>query len=80
MSGSYTRVLPLLLTAALGLTPQFALAFAFDTPIGRGAVHAGQTGLISRTQLTGRVMTICLARNPFTPPEPWHVAVVIDFA
>ena len=33
MSGSYTRVLPLLLTAALGLTPQFAQAFAFDTAV-----------------------------------------------
>jgi hypothetical protein len=25
-------------------------------------------------------MAIPLARHPFTPPEPWHVAVVIDFA
>ena len=31
MSGSYTRVLLLLLAAALGLAPQLAQAFAFDT-------------------------------------------------
>src|SRR5215831_1987125 len=43
MSGSYTRVLPLLLTAALGLTPQFAQAFAFDTAIDPFFVLPNQT-------------------------------------
>src|SRR5215831_20583130 len=43
MSGSYTRVLPLLLTAALGLTPQFAQAFAFDTAVEPFSVLPNQT-------------------------------------
>ena len=34
MSRRYTRVLPLLLTAVLGLTPQLVQAFAFDTVVG----------------------------------------------
>src|SRR5262249_4756301 len=42
MSASY-RVLPLLLTAALGLTPQFAQAFAFDTAIEPFSVVPNQT-------------------------------------
>src|SRR5262249_55912964 len=43
MSGSYTRVLTLLLTAALGLTPQFAQAFAFDTAVDPISVLPNQT-------------------------------------
>jgi predicted Zn-dependent protease len=43
MSGSYTRVLPLLLAAALGLTPQLAQAFAFDTAIDPSFVLQNQT-------------------------------------
>jgi hypothetical protein len=45
MSGSYTRVLPLLLAAALGLTPQLAQAFAFDT--------ATESSLVLQNQTTG---------------------------
>ncbi len=43
MSDNYTRVLPLLLTAALGLTPQLAQAFAFDTAIEPSFVVPNQT-------------------------------------
>ncbi len=43
MSGSYTRVLPLCLAAALGLTPQLAQAFAFDTAMEPSFVLQNQT-------------------------------------
>jgi Matrixin len=43
MSGSYIRVLPLLLTVALSLTPQFAQAFAFDTAVEPFFVLPNQT-------------------------------------
>ena len=43
MSGSYARVLPLLLAAALGLAPQLAQAFAFDTAIEPFVVLPHQT-------------------------------------
>ena len=43
MSSSYTRMLPLLLAAALGLTSRFAQAFAFDTAIGPSFVLPNQT-------------------------------------
>src|SRR2546426_746274 len=43
MSGSYTRVLPLCLAAALGLTPQLAQAFAFDTAMEPASVLQNQT-------------------------------------
>src|SRR4029453_15117341 len=42
-SGSYTRVLPLLLAAALGLAPQLAQAFAFDSAIESSVVLPNQT-------------------------------------
>jgi hypothetical protein len=43
MSSSYTRVLPLFLAAALGLTPQLAQAFAFDTTLEPSLVLQNQT-------------------------------------
>ena len=43
MSGSYTRVLPLLLAAALGLAPQLTQAFAFDSAIESSVVLPNQT-------------------------------------
>ena len=43
MSGRYTQVLRLLLAAALGLTPQFAQAFAFATAIDPFFVLPNQT-------------------------------------
>jgi hypothetical protein len=43
MSGSYTWVLPLLLAAALGLAPQLAQAFAFDSAIEPSVVLPNQT-------------------------------------
>ncbi len=43
MSGSYPQMLPLLLAAALGLTPQFAQAFAFDTAVEPFLVLPNQT-------------------------------------
>ena len=43
MSGRYTQVLPLLLAAALGLTPQFAQAFAFASAIESRFVLPNQT-------------------------------------
>ena len=43
MSGSYTQVLPLLLTAALGLAPQLAQAFAFDAAVEPSLVLPNQT-------------------------------------
>ena len=43
MSGSYTQVLPLLLAAALGLAPQLAQAFAFDTAVEPSLVLPNQT-------------------------------------
>ena len=43
MSGSSTQMLPLLLSAALGLTPQFAQAFAFDTAVEPSFVLPNQT-------------------------------------
>jgi hypothetical protein len=54
MSGSYTRTLPLLLAAALGLTPQSAQAFAFDTAIEPVSVLPNQT--------TGRPVVWALPR------------------
>jgi hypothetical protein len=35
--------------------------------------------LTSSTHVSGGVTTISLRRHPFTPPEPWHIVVVIDF-
>ncbi len=43
MRGNYTRLLPLLLAAALGLTPQCAQAFAFDTAVESFFVVPNQT-------------------------------------
>jgi Matrixin len=43
MSGSYTRVLPLLLAAALGLAPQLTQAFAFDSARESSVVLPNQT-------------------------------------
>jgi hypothetical protein len=43
MNGRYTPVLPMLLAAALGLTPQCAQAFAFATAIDGGFVSLNQT-------------------------------------
>jgi hypothetical protein len=43
MSGSYTRVLPLFLAAALDLTPQLAQAFAFDTGLEPSIILQNQT-------------------------------------
>jgi hypothetical protein len=57
-----------------------SIALAFDTSIVRTAVQDGHPGLTSSAHVSGSVTTISLRRQPFTPPEPWHIVVVIDFA
>jgi hypothetical protein len=56
------------------------IALAFDTPIVRTSVQDGHPGLTSSARFNGSVTTISLRRHPFSPPEPWHIVVVIDFA
>ena len=56
------------------------IALAFDTPIVRTVVQDGHSALTSSARITGGVTTISLRRQPFTPPEPWRIVVVIDFA
>jgi hypothetical protein len=56
------------------------IALTFDTSIVRLVVQDGHPGLTSSVHTSGGMTTISLRRQPFTPPEPWHIVVVIDFA
>jgi hypothetical protein len=56
------------------------IALTFDTPIVHTTVQDGHPGLTSSARFSGGVTTISLRRHPFSPPEPWHIVVVIDFA
>jgi hypothetical protein len=61
------------------LSAAFPLRFRFDTPIRRVEVHAPHTGMAIGTHVADRVVTVSLSRDPFKPPEPWRLAMLIAF-
>jgi hypothetical protein len=57
----------------------FPLTFVFDTPVRRMAVAERPPGMLVRSHTATHAMTVTLTRDPFTPPEPWHLAMRIAF-
>lgn len=55
-----------------------SIAFRFDTSIQRLIGDAGFTSLAIATHVAGEAAMASLAQDPFAPPEPWRVALVID--
>jgi hypothetical protein len=56
------------------------VTFGFDMPILRVAVHSGRTSLTLGVHVTGPMTTVSVQRDPFTPPEPWRLVILIDVA
>jgi hypothetical protein len=54
------------------------IAFGFDVPIRHVVIGEVLTGMAIGAGVAGNVATVRLTRDPFTPPEPWRVTVVID--
>jgi hypothetical protein len=56
------------------------VTFGFDTPVLHVAVHSGLTSLTLGAHVTGSTTTVSVQRDPFTPPEPWRLVILIDMA
>jgi hypothetical protein len=59
---------------------RFPLSFGFDATIRQVTVTADHATLAMQTTTTAQQVTVSLTRDPFTLPEAWKVAVLIDFA
>jgi hypothetical protein len=53
------------------------VAFGFDTPIRTVVAREADTGMAVDVRIEEHVATVSLTRDPFMPPEPWRVAVLI---
>jgi hypothetical protein len=56
------------------------LTVVFNTAIHRLTSEGSQTSLVLGTHIAGQVALVSLARDPFTPPEPWRITIVIELA
>jgi hypothetical protein len=54
------------------------VTFKFDTPVVHVGVHTGRTSLGPEAHVTGHAATVSVRRDPFTPPEPWRIVILID--
>jgi hypothetical protein len=54
------------------------VTFKFETPVVHVGVHAGRTSLGLEAYMTEHAATVSVRRDPFTPPEPWRIVILID--
>jgi hypothetical protein len=53
------------------------ITFGFDSPVVGVTLHDADPGLAIATRVTAHRVTVSLTRDPFTPPQPWQLTVVI---
>jgi hypothetical protein len=53
------------------------ITFGFDGPVVGVTLHDADPGPAIATGVAAHRVTVSLTRDPFTPPEPWQLTVVI---
>ena len=55
----------------------FPLAFEVSAPVQSVVVRNVEAGIVVHASADGRRATVILTRDPFIPPEPWRVVVLL---
>ena len=62
---------------ATRLPPGFPLGVEVSAPVQSVVVHEAEAGLALGVQAAGRHATVTLTRDPFRPPAPWRVVLLL---
>ena len=57
----------------------FRLAFSTDAPIRHVVVRPLLVRLAFNVQVSEHAATLTLTRDPFVPPQPWRLTLLVDF-
>ena len=62
---------------ATRLPPGFPLGIEVSAPVQRVVVRHAEAGIAIRVRAEGRRATVTLTRDPFRPPQPWRVVLLL---
>ena len=63
---------------ATRLQPGFPLVFQLRVPVRGLVVRTGDAGMLVGARAEGQTATVTLTRDPFRPPVPWRVVVLLS--